>query len=939
MVFKKLIAVVTALTLNSGAVAEVTAGPAKNLISAAAASVEEEEKTYDIFRYTVTQAGKVKITGIDEEASGDIVIPDKIDKLPVDSVDYSIFYDENYNPSDRFTSVTVPDCLSSFSIQMMPDSIPVKPAADSEKYYVENGFMIAKEFNSDKDVILKAAEHLSGEVTIPEGVTRMGAGTILAENHDITVINVPSTLEYLGYVYDMPSLKAINVAEDNKTYFSYNGAIGRYAHLPRYEYDETTQKYKLNNNAVRKDILAVPEGYEGEFAVEDGVELAFQGEAFSALTKLTAVKLGKDTEFYGGFDGCTSLETVEIHGSAPYMNKYSLMGSKFYDDHEDGLLYSGDTLLGYKGAPEKGAKITVKDGTAFIADNAFAGLDISEINIPASVERIGANALDANGLTAVNVDAKNKNYSSADGVLFDKEGKMLKVYPKGKKEEHYIVPNGTEVIASMAFAGNSYLKHVDLPDSVEFISGTGEAMDGAFFDCTALEELVVPEKVKDMYWCEMYNCKLKVLDLPASVSAYGQIPYMAVREIYRDENGNAEWCQIDWNNNSYGSGAECEKIIFRNPQCDIANVSDTIIVGYKGSTAEIYAKENSLTAETLDGEATTEPAVTTTAVPVTTATTSFDTALPTNITEEPETTTAKPTKTTAAPTTTTTAKPTTTTAAPTTTTTAKPTTTTAKPTTTTAKPTTTTAEPTTTVPAMTTASENPDSRFVGKWERYRFEIGGTPFQSVTTILELNSDGTGKDDNTYVEWTVLNDILYVSYCMEKPVHIAKYEYVDGELQWRGTMEGEINGELIADPDIDDWLIYYRRIDSPEQSTTAEPTTTTAEPATTEAPSTATEPAETQPVSTEPAEKTLPEDIGDVDGNDVVDSSDASEVLLIYANVSTGGEMTEEQKNTADINRDGLVDSADASLILEYYAYVSTGGTDAADVYFTKQQEIT
>jgi len=79
-------------------------------------------------------------------------------------------------------------------------------------------------------------------------------------------------------------------------------------------------------------------------------------------------------------------------------------------------------------------------------------------------------------------------------------------------------------------------------------------------------------------------------------------------------------------------------------------------------------------------------------------------------------------------------------------------------------------------------------------------------------------------------------------------------------------------------------------------------------------------------------------GDINGDGVVDSSDASEVLMLYAQVSTGGDdVSDETKAIADINGDGLVDSSDASLILEYYAYVSTGGTDTADVYFSKEQK--
>ena len=76
------------------------------------------------------------------------------------------------------------------------------------------------------------------------------------------------------------------------------------------------------------------------------------------------------------------------------------------------------------------------------------------------------------------------------------------------------------------------------------------------------------------------------------------------------------------------------------------------------------------------------------------------------------------------------------------------------------------------------------------------------------------------------------------------------------------------------------------------------------------------------------------IGDLNGDGVVDSSDASEVLMLYAQVSTGGgELSAEVKAVADINGDGLVDSSDASLILEYYAYVSTGGTDSAEKFFS------
>ncbi len=102
-------------------------------------------------------------------------------------------------------------------------------------------------------------------------------------------------------------------------------------------------------------------------------------------------------------------------------------------------------------------------------------------------------------------------------------------------------------------------------------------------------------------------------------------------------------------------------------------------------------------------------------------------------------------------------------------------------------------------------------------------------------------------------------------------------------------------------------------------TAEPTTASAKPATTAVPATT-----TVPVTTTPAEPPVPEGTpGDVNGDGLIDSSDASEVLLEYANVATGHEPV-LSKYVADVNGDGRVDSSDASLILAYYAQISVGG---------------
>lgn len=73
------------------------------------------------------------------------------------------------------------------------------------------------------------------------------------------------------------------------------------------------------------------------------------------------------------------------------------------------------------------------------------------------------------------------------------------------------------------------------------------------------------------------------------------------------------------------------------------------------------------------------------------------------------------------------------------------------------------------------------------------------------------------------------------------------------------------------------------------------------------------------------------LGDVNGNGIVDSTDASDVLAEYSRIQTGAEteFTDDQNLVADVNGDGIIDSSDASKILAYYADISTGKTPSWD----------
>lgn len=70
-------------------------------------------------------------------------------------------------------------------------------------------------------------------------------------------------------------------------------------------------------------------------------------------------------------------------------------------------------------------------------------------------------------------------------------------------------------------------------------------------------------------------------------------------------------------------------------------------------------------------------------------------------------------------------------------------------------------------------------------------------------------------------------------------------------------------------------------------------------------------------------------GDVNGNSIIDASDASAILQIYSEISVAGNTDNIDEATmilADYNNDGFIDSNDASYVLSIYANNSVKGTE-------------
>ncbi len=114
-----------------------------------------------------------------------------------------------------------------------------------------------------------------------------------------------------------------------------------------------------------------------------------------------------------------------------------------------------------------------------ISERAFiAHPKLRFVFIPPTITQIGEGAFaGCLSLRDILVDPLNPNYTSTNGVLFDKEIKRLIQYPAGSKKPYYEVPIGTTSIDPYSFIFCKNLNYILLPEGIEQIGH--HAFEGA----------------------------------------------------------------------------------------------------------------------------------------------------------------------------------------------------------------------------------------------------------------------------------------------------------------------------------------------------------------------------------------------------------------------------------------------------------------------------
>ncbi|MCD7729575.1 MAG: leucine-rich repeat domain-containing protein [Clostridia bacterium] len=413
------------------------------------------ENASEGLKYTLSTDGTYyTVSGIGECTDTEIVIPSKYKKLPVTTIGNSAFY-----TSSTITSITIPD-----SVTTIGDFAFTGCTSLTSVYYggTADGW-VSISFGNESSNPLFNANNLYINGTLATDITLENATSIGAYafyNYvPLESITIPVSVTSIGE----------NAFEENYgTYMKYGdlklkdvyyeGTASQWASISFGELSDFGILY--SNPLCCADNLYL----NGTLATDITIEnvTAINDSAFSCCTSLKSVTIGSGVTSVGisAFYACTSLTNVSIGSDVT-----SIDGWAFY-------------------FCESLTSVSI-DSVTSVGDLVFTGCNsLESVTIGSGVTANGYEAfLGCTSLTSITVSSGNTAYKLIDGVLYTYDETELLLYPAGKTDTSFTIPDTVTKIGNDAFYGCSNLTSVTIPDSVTEIGSM------AFYNCSKLESV------------------------------------------------------------------------------------------------------------------------------------------------------------------------------------------------------------------------------------------------------------------------------------------------------------------------------------------------------------------------------------------------------------------------------------------------------------------
>ena len=308
--------------------------------------------------------------------------------------------------------------------------------------------------------------------------------------------------------YNITSYNTAEVTYKGSSYYEYSGEYSGEVNIP------STVEYSGNTYSVT----------------------TIGNYAFSECDGLTSVVIPESVTTIGksAFSNCDVLTSVVIPESVTSIGTYPFLGCKGLTEievaegninysSEDGVLFNKDKteLIKYPIGNSR-TSYSIPEGVTWIETYAFYDCKgLTSVTILESVTSIGSYAFkDCDGLTEIEVAEGNINYSSEDGVLFNKDKTKLIQYPIGNSRTSYSIPEGVTSIGYDAFYNCNGLTSVTIPNSVTTIG------ESAFGNCNGLTSVTIPEGVTSIGNYAFDACTgLTSVTIPEGVTTIGYLAF------------------------------------------------------------------------------------------------------------------------------------------------------------------------------------------------------------------------------------------------------------------------------------------------------------------------------------------------------------------------------------------------------------------------------
>jgi hypothetical protein len=383
--------------------------------------------------------------------------------------------DQAFSQCSRLSSISIPNNVTSIGFQTfyfcngltnitMPESLTI---IEDQAFYLCSGLKSIAFGTNLRHIGTGAFQECRGlgNIVIPNSTTNIG-GYAFSGCSGLTNVTLPNNISTL----------------EDKLFYTCTGLTN--ITIP----DSVTC---ISNSAfyycVGLNSISIPKGV-----------ISIGSSAFYCCFAATSVSLPDSLIRIGGnaFGLCNKLNNITIpysvtnigpaaFVSCPKLVAINVDAQNSYYCSVDGVLFdkSQSTLVQYPGG--KAGSYVVPAGVTSISDLAFNGcVNLTSVSISLGVTNIGSSVfVKCASLSAINLDELNPIYSSAEGVLFNKNKTVLIQCP-GAKSDSYTIPGSVTQIGDNAFSQCSILTKVTIPAGVTSIGG------GAFSYCSSLTVLL-----------------------------------------------------------------------------------------------------------------------------------------------------------------------------------------------------------------------------------------------------------------------------------------------------------------------------------------------------------------------------------------------------------------------------------------------------------------